>query len=77
MMASMFIIKNIQKTKYNLLRKKLQNFMVKKILRLTLTMAVIIHKLFFKKCKYIVKKVIWYINENLSDFSSDGKSYEE
>ena len=28
-------------------------------------------KVFLKECKYIEKKVIRYINDNLSDFSSD------
>ena len=29
---------------------------------------------FLKECKYIEKKVIWHINNNLSDFSSDDDS---
>ena len=35
-------------------------------------------QVFLKECKYIVKKVIRYINDNLSDFSySSGESDEE
>ena len=35
------------------------------------------HKqLFFKECKYIEKKVINHINDNLSDFSSEEESEE-
>ena len=37
-------------------------------------------ELFLKECKYIEKKVIRHINDNLSDFSSDDDSdyyYEE
>ena len=65
---------------------KLQIFMIKKILRLTLNhicLAVIsldsaLKKgasyyllLFLKESKYIKKKVIRHINDNLSGFSSD------
>ena len=32
---------------------------------------------FLKECKYIKKKVIRYINDNLSDFSSSDGSDEE
>ena len=32
---------------------------------------------FLKDCKYIEKKVIRHINDNLSDFSSSDESYEE
>ena len=31
-------------------------------------------QLFFKECKYIEKKVINHINDNLSDFSSEEES---
>ena len=34
-------------------------------------------QLFLKECKYIEKKVIRHINDNLSDLSSDGDSDEE
>ena len=34
-------------------------------------------QVFLKECKYIEKKVIWHINDNLSDFSSSLKSDEE
>ena len=35
-------------------------------------------QVFLKECKYIVKNVIRYINDNLSDFSySSGESDEE
>ena len=30
-----------------------------------------------KECRYIEKKVIWHINDNLNDFSSDDESDEE
>ena len=33
-------------------------------------------QLFFKECKYIEKKVINHINDNLSDFSSEEESEE-
>ena len=65
---------------------KLQIFMIKKILRLTLNhicLAVIsldsalkksasyYLQLFLKESKYIEKKVIRHINDNFSGFSSD------
>ena len=28
-------------------------------------------QVFLKECKYIAKKVVWHIHENLNDFSSD------
>ena len=31
-------------------------------------------QVFLKECKYIESKVIWHINDNLSDFSSDDNS---
>ena len=34
-------------------------------------------QVFLKKCKYIEKKVIRHIDNNLSDFSSSNESYEE
>ena len=34
-------------------------------------------QVFLKGCKYIEKKVIRHINDNLSDFSSDDDSNEE
>ena len=34
-------------------------------------------QVFLKECKYIEKKVIRHINDNLSDFSSDDESDEE
>ena len=34
-------------------------------------------EVFLKECKYIEKKVIRHINDNLSDFSSDDDSDEE
>ena len=34
-------------------------------------------QVFLKECKYINKKVIRHINDNLSDFSSSDKSDEE
>ena len=34
-------------------------------------------KVFLKECKYIEKKVIRHIDDNLSDFSSDDESNEE
>ena len=34
-------------------------------------------QVFLKECKYIKKKVIGHINDNLSDFSSDDESDEE
>ena len=34
-------------------------------------------QVFLKECKYIENKVIWQINDNLSDFSSDDNSDEE
>ena len=34
-------------------------------------------QVFLKECKYIEKKVIWHIDDNLSDFSSSLKSDEE
>ena len=34
-------------------------------------------QLFLKECKYIEKKAISHINDNLSDFSSDDESDEE
>ena len=34
-------------------------------------------QVFFKECKYIEKKVIRHINDNLSDFSSSDESYKE
>ena len=33
-------------------------------------------QLFFKECKYIEKKVINHVNDNLSDFSSEEESEE-
>ena len=30
-----------------------------------------------KECRYIEKKVIWHINDNLNDFSSSDESDEE
>ena len=34
-------------------------------------------QVFLKECKYIERKVIRHINDNLSDFSSDDESEEE
>ena len=34
-------------------------------------------QVFLKACKYVEKKVIWHINDHLSDFSSDDESDEE
>ena len=34
-------------------------------------------QVFLKKCKYIKKNIVRYINYNLSDFSSDDESDEE
>ena len=34
-------------------------------------------QVFLKECKYIEKTEIWYINENLSDFSSSDESEEQ
>ena len=34
-------------------------------------------QVFLKECKYIEKKVIRHINDNLNDFFSFDKSYEE
>ena len=34
-------------------------------------------QVFLTESKYIEKKVIWYINDNLSDFSSSNESDEE
>ena len=34
-------------------------------------------QVFWKECKYIEKKLIKYINDNLSDFSSSDESHEE
>ena len=64
---------------------KLQIFMIKKILRLTLNICLAVIsldsalkkgasyylQLFLKESKYIKKKVIRHINDNLSGFSSD------
>ena len=35
------------------------------------------HQVFLQECKYIEKKVIRHINDNLSDFSSSNESDEE
>ena len=34
-------------------------------------------QVFLKECKYIDKRVVWHINDNLSDFSSSDESDEE
>ena len=34
-------------------------------------------QVFLKECRYIEKKVIWHINDNLNDFSSDDESDEK
>ena len=34
-------------------------------------------QVFLKECKYIEKKVIRHIHDNLSDFSSDGDELDE
>ena len=34
-------------------------------------------QVFLKECKYIEKKVVRYVHDNLSDFSSSGESDEE
>ena len=79
--------KNYLKTKTTSDGDEISNFYDKKIPKLdynhtclaliTLDSAFIINKVFLKECKYIKKKIIRHINENLSDFSSSEESDEE
>ena len=56
---------------------KLLIFMIKKFLSLHSALKKdenYYQQVFLKECKYIEKKVTWYINGNLSDFSSCDES---
>ena len=84
--------KEFLKTKINFTVMKLQIFMIKKIPKMDSNhtcLAVIslnsalknddhyYPQVFLKDCKYIKKKVIRHINDNLGDFSSSDESDEE
>ena len=59
----------------------LKIFMMKKVLRQTLIILVqygnYYPQVFLKECQYVEKKLIRYINDNLSDFSSDDDESDE
>ena len=68
----MIMIKNIWKSKFDLCKTT-------EIHNVTIVVRAAFHYLqvFWKECKYIRKKVISHINDNLSGFSSSGESDEE
>ena len=83
--------KNFLKTKKSLMVMKLKIFTIKKLLKWTLIttcLLVIIldsalkkvencyPQVFLKECKYIEKKIVRHINDNLSDISSSDDSDE-